>query len=270
MIIDFHTHAFPDRIYEKTIKILEGNIVKYSNIEMKAIGSGNIGGLRGDIKNYGIDYSVVLPIATAPKQTESIITFADAINKNESNIVSFASLHPENKNPKEIIERIYFMGFKGIKLHPDYQNFYIDSPESIKILKLCEKYGLLVVLHTGHDHGCAPPRHCTPERLSHLTDELSCANIICAHMGGWKMWEEAEEYIIGKPFMIDTSFALHLMDNKTASRFVNKHGAGKVLFGTDWPWYSPVETIEMVNSLDLSDGEKDMIFSGNAKRLLGL
>ena len=211
MIIDFHTHAFPDRIYERTIEILESNVVKYSQKIHKAAGSGNIDGLKTDMDKYGIDISVVLPIATSPKQTESIIAFADSVNACNDKIISFASLHPMNESPEDIVKKIAEMGFSGIKLHPDYQDFYIDSPESIRILKECEKCGLTVILHPGHDHGCAPPRHCTPKRLSNLLGVLSCNNIVCAHMGGWEMWDEAMEFVIGKPFMIDTSFSLHLL-----------------------------------------------------------
>ena len=269
MIIDFHTHAFPDRIYERTIEILESNVVKYSKKIHKAAGSGNIDGLKTDMDKHGIDISVVLPIATSPKQTESIIAFADSVNACNDKIISFASLHPMNESPEDIVKKIAEMGFSGIKLHPDYQDFYIDSPESIRILKECEKCGLTVILHPGHDHGCAPPRHCTPKRLSNLLGVLSCNNIVCAHMGGWEMWDEAMEFVIGKPFMIDTSFSLHLLDSKMAVEIIRRHGADKVLFGTDWPWFSPADTINAVKSLGLTKEEEELIFYKNAFRLLG-
>ena len=270
MIIDFHTHAFPDRICERTIEILEGNVIKYSGKVHKAVGSGNIDGLKADMDRYGIDRSVVLPIATSPKQTENILSYAYDINCTQENIISFASLHPMNEKAEDIVKRISEMGFKGVKLHPDYQGFYIDSRESIAILKECEKCGLTVVLHPGHDHGCAPPRHCTPKRLSNLSKVLSCSNIVCAHMGGWDMWDEAMEYVIGKPFMLDTSFSLHLLDGKKAAEIIRRQGADKVLFGTDWPWFSPDETVRLVKELRLAKEEEEMIFYKNALRLLGI
>jgi len=66
MIIDFHTHIFPDKIAEATIEHLQNkaNIKPYTDGTLKS--------LTFSMKNAGIDYSVVLPIATVPKQTESI------------------------------------------------------------------------------------------------------------------------------------------------------------------------------------------------------
>ena len=270
MLIDFHTHAFPDGIYKRTIEILENNIKIHSGTELKAVGSGNIDGLVEDMKANGIDISVVMPIATVPKQTDNIISFAEKVNNTVEGVYSFASVHPLGENVEATLDIIKEKGFIGIKLHPDYQDFYIDSKESLRVLRKCEELGLMVILHTGHDHGCAPPRHCEPKRLSNLLGELSCDNIIAAHMGGWKMWEEAQKYIINTPFWIDTSFSLHILDKKTASDMIKAHGADKVLFGSDWPWYSPVETYNMVMELDISDEERSMIFYRNAKKLLGI
>ncbi|MBS7299179.1 MAG: amidohydrolase family protein [Eubacteriales bacterium] len=269
MVIDFHTHAFPDRIYEKTIKILEDNIVNFSGHAFKAVGSGNIDGLKVDMKKNGIDASVVLPIATAPKQTENINNFAALIN-GKDNIYSFGSLHPENDDIDGILEHIKELGLKGIKLHPEYQSFYIDSKESLKILKKCEDLGLYAVFHTGKDHGCPPPVHCPPKRLRNVLDYVSGKYIIAAHMGGWDMWEDAEKYIIGTPIMIDTCFSFHLLNSEDAKRMIKSHGADKVLFGTDWPWFSPQKTYERLCSLSLGKDETEMIASGNARRILGI
>lgn len=267
MIIDFHTHAFPDRIYERTIKILEDNIQSFGGYSYKAVGSGNVDGLKSDMKSYGIDKSVVLPIATAPKQTQNINSFAALIN-NKDNIYSFGSLHPENEDIDGILEHIKELGLKGIKLHPEYQSFYVDSPKSLKILKKCEDLGLYTVFHTGKDHGCPPPVHCSPERLANVLGYVSGKYIIAAHMGGWKMWEEAERYIIGTPIMIDICFSLHFADKATAARMVKNHGTDKVLFGSDWPWYSPKATFEHLVSLNLGKEATDMICADNAKRIL--
>lgn len=269
MIIDFHTHAFPDKIVERTIAILERNIEEHSNYECHAFGTGSVGGLIENMKAEDIDASVVLPIATAPKQTENINTFAALINGKDG-IYSFGSLHPDNDDIDGILEGIAEMGLKGIKLHPEYQNFYIDSKPALKILKKCEDLGLYTVLHAGNDHGCPPPVHCEPHRLKNVLGEVSGKYIIAAHMGGWNMWEEAEKYIIGTPIMIDTCFSLHLMDKKTASDMIKAHSAEKVLFGTDWPWYSQAKTYELLSALDLSEEEKKLISGTNAEKILGI
>lgn len=269
MIIDFHTHVFPDKIVKRTIAILESNIEKQSNYIYHAVGDGSVGGLIENMKKEAIDASVVLPIATSPKQTENINAFAVTINGKDG-VYSFGSLHPDNEDIDGILERIKESGLKGIKLHPEYQSFYIDSKESIKILKKCEELGLYTILHAGNDHGCPPPLHCKPHKLKNVLSEVSGKYIIAAHMGGWSMWEEAEKYIIGTTIMIDTCFSLHLMDRKTASAMIKAHGAEKVLFGTDWPWYSQAKTYEHLSALDLTEDEKALISSVNARKILGI
>lgn len=269
MVIDFHTHAFPDRIVERTISILENNIEKHSHYTYKAFGDGSVGGLTENMKREAIDASVVLPIATSPKQTENINAFAAEIN-GKNGIYSFGSLHPDNTDTDSVLESIKERGLKGIKLHPEYQSFYIDSKQSVKILRKCEELGLYTILHTGDDHGCPPPLHCEPKRLKNVLGEVSGKYIIAAHMGGWKRWDEAQKYIIGTPMMIDTCFSLQLLDKKTASAMIRSHGAEKVLFGTDWPWYSQAKTYSQLCELELTDEEKKLIACTNAIKILGI
>lgn len=269
MVIDTHVHAFPDKIYERTIKILEDNIRTHGGYDVRATGSGNVNGLEKSMAADAIDFSLVLPIATAPHQTDTINNFAAAIN-GKGGIYSFGSLHPECDDIDGILERIAELGLKGIKLHPEYQRFYIDSPQSLHILKKCDQLGLYTILHTGNDHGCPPPVHCTPERLSHVLDYVSGSKIVAAHMGGWKMWDESERYIIGTSIMIDTCYSLHLMDKAQAKRMIRSHGADKVLLGSDWPWYSQGQSVELVKSLGLDDDELAKILGLNAAHILGI
>lgn len=269
MIIDFHTHAFPDQIVKRTISILEGNIEKYSDYTYHAFGDGSVGGLIENMRNEGIDASVVLPIATSPKQTENINAFAALINGKDG-IYSFGSLHPDNDDINGILESIKESGLKGIKLHPEYQNFYIDSEKSVRILKKCDELGLYTLIHAGNDHGCPLPRHCEPERLKNVLSEVSGRHIIAAHLGGWTMWDDVAKHLIGTPIMLDTCFSLHLMDKKTASDMIRSHGADKILFGTDWPWYSQKKTYEHLLALDLTDDEITLIFATNARKILGI
>ena len=84
------------------------------------------------------------------------------------------------------------------------------------------------------------------------------------------MWDDVSKHLIGTPIMLDTCFYLHLMDKNTASDMIKAHGADKVLFGTDWPWYSQKKTYEHLSALDLSDEEKQLISGTNARKILGI
>ena len=74
-VIDFHTHAFPDKIAGKTIEMLsqKGGIPAYTD--------GTKEGLRAVLTEAGISLGVVLPVVTRPEQFESVARFAAQINE---------------------------------------------------------------------------------------------------------------------------------------------------------------------------------------------
>jgi predicted TIM-barrel fold metal-dependent hydrolase len=269
MVIDFHTHIFPDKIAERTIQVLEGNILKVRKKPGHAVIGAKLDDLKASMKKNSIDVSVVLPIATSPRQTPSINRFAAEIN-GRGGIYSFGSLHPSQDDWETVLEGIKAAGLKGIKLHPEYQQFYIDSPESIRILKKCEELGLYTVLHAGHDIGIEPPVHCSPETLSHVLEYVRGDKIIAGHLGGWEDWDNVEKYLVGTPVMFDTAFTVFFIASEQLLRIIKNHGSDKILFATDSPWEDQGRSAEFVKALPLDKDDKDNILFKNAKKILNL
>lgn len=269
MLIDFHTHAFPDKIAERAITSLENNLLEFTGDESRSHANyrGTLNGLTDSMKKNGVDISVVLPIATTVTQSESINRFAAEIN-GQCGIVSFGSVHPKQENAEEELVRIKELGLKGIKLHPEYQGFYINSPESVKILKRAEELGLYVVLHTGKDLGMPEPVHCPPHLLADALNHVSGKNIIAAHMGGYLLWADVIKYLVGTDIIFDTSFCLGEMPEDIAKEIIKKHGAKKIIFGSDSPWATPADILESLNNLNLTQDEFDRITYKNACDIL--
>ncbi len=267
MIIDFHTHIFPDKIAKRAVKTLENNILEVQGKAHYAKIPATLDFLKRSMAENGVDASVVLPIATTVTQYASINNFAAQINNN-GGIYSFGSLHPIQENVEETLLDIKEKGLRGIKLHPEYQNFYIDSPESLTILRKCSELDLIVVVHAGRDIGAKPPVHCPPEKLRRVIDLIPDLKIVTAHMGGWKMWDDVEKYLCGTPVFFDTAFSLSDIESGQALRIIKAHGSKKILFATDSPWESPSFTIRSLRSLGLTEDELDDIFYKNAKKLL--
>ena len=270
MLIDFHTHTFPEKIAARTIEKLLGSL-KERNIakaEAKAYTDATVNGLLKSMDDYGGDYSVILPIATNIKQSDTINRVA-AENNAFERLFSFGSLHPMQEDWERTVYDIKEKGLPGIKLHPEYQQFYITSKESIRLLKLCEKLELLVTLHTGGDVGIEPPIHCLPKDLRSVLDyEVEGSNIIAAHMGGWREWDGVEKYLAGTPILMDTAYVSSDLPIEQFERIVKSHGADKILFATDSPWESPDMTKDYINRTSLNEDEKNLIFYKNAKKLL--
>jgi len=265
MIIDFHTHIFPDKIAERTIKELAavGNTKAFTN--------GTLAGLKKSMKENHITLSVVLPVVTKPAQFETVNTYACEITGKDS-IISFGGIHPDTENYIGELNAIKKMGLLGIKLHPDYQNTYVDDPKMVRIIKYATELGLIVVLHAGVDIGLPEPVHCSPERAATMLRQIdnSNAKIVLAHTGGFGNWDEVEQYIVGKNIWIDISYSLGMIEDEQFVRIVKSHGVNRTLFATDSPWGGQRETYEHLKKLDFTAAELDQILYQNAVSLLEL
>lgn len=265
MVIDFHTHIFPDKIAERTIEKLE------SVAHIKAFTDGTLNGLKSSMQEHNIDISVVLPVVTKPSQFNTVNTFATQINGKDG-IISFGGIHPDTEDYREKLDEIKKMGLLGIKLHPDYQETCINDPKMVRIIQYATDIGLIVVIHAGIDIGLPDPVHCTPIKASEMLSQIDNidAKIILAHTGGWDMWDDVEEYLVGKNVWFDVSFSLGYISNLQFERIVKNHGADRILYATDSPWSGQKETLEHIKKLNFSDEELESILHGNAQKLLGL
>lgn len=266
MIIDFHTHIFPDKMAAKTIKILEDNVASLGG-SWKAVIPATADALLQSMTENGIDYSVVLPIATNTHQSATINSFAQKINSMER-LFSFGSLHPMQEDWESVLYDIKEKGLRGIKLHPEYQKFDIDSKESIRILQKCEELDLITVLHAGNDIGTPPPRHCMPFALKRALNYVKGDKIIAGHFGGYGAWDDVEKYLVGTPLYFDTAYTVDFIDRAQFIRIIKNHGSEKIVHATDSPWEKHGHAAAVINSLPLSDEEKNNIFYKNAKKLL--
>ncbi len=270
MIIDFHTHAFPERIAARTLEALIANCRRISDYPMTNHTDGTVQGLIEAERAAGVDLSVVLPIVTNPKQTETINRVAKETNEAKSELYSFGSLHPADPDALAWVDRLAEDGFKGIKLHPEFQGFYADSDEAVAIYRRAAKYGMTVVLHAGRDIGYPPPVHATPDMLLRVIGKVTGLNLVAAHFGGWRMWNEVAERLVGTPIYFDTAFISDFIEKDLARDIINAHGADKILFGSDAPWEDPAHTLEFLRSLGLDIDDLNKICGVNAARLLGI
>ncbi|MBP5445981.1 MAG: amidohydrolase family protein [Acholeplasmatales bacterium] len=273
MIIDFHTHTFPDELAKKTIPYLE------SKAGFVARTDGTIKGLKKSMEEANIDISILLPVVTSPKQTLKINDCAIENNKLDG-FISFGGIHPDFEDYKNELKRLKDNGIKGIKLHPDYQNTFIDDLKYINIVNEAFRLGLVVIIHSGIDYGSTEVIRATPERIKNLLNNLEYkGTFILAHMGYTFKWDmiidEFKDYdvyfdlalCLGVLKMNDKYYPL--MDEKTLIKFINTFGSEKILFATDSPWMGQKESIDMFNSFkNISQKDKDNILYKNAIKIL--
>lgn len=265
MIIDFHTHIFPDKIAARSIEALS----KVSGV--KAATDGTLNGLLASMDRSGVDLSVIMPVVTKPSQFESVNTFAAKVNEQYAGrLLSFGGIHPDSEDYKAELNRIKELGLPGIKLHPDYQGVMIDDVRYMNIMEYADALGLTILVHAGVDIGLPEPVHCPPDKARKVLDTLKPGKLVLAHMGGWKQWDQVYEYLAGKQVYLDTAFSFDYMEREMFMRLCEKHGTDRVLFATDSPWSDVRRDMEVIKGLPLSDADKAAIFSGNAKKLLNM
>ncbi|HON04758.1 MAG TPA: amidohydrolase family protein [Candidatus Ratteibacteria bacterium] len=258
-IIDFHTHIFPDNLAGKALRSIE------STGGIKPKFDGTLKGLINSMDNAGVSISVVLSIATKPKQFNSIFNWARSIYSER--IIPFPSVHPDDEEVHQHILQIKSEGFKGLKMHPYFQGFYIDEERMFPIYETIAKAGLILVIHAGYDFAYERIEKAGPWRILRIMKEFPELHLVAAHLGGWQQWDIVEKLLIGKNLFIDTSFSQDFLEESQFMRMILRHH-GMVLFGTDTPWTEQKDAVQKLKKIAIPEDIKSQIFYQNAAKLL--
>lgn len=276
MIIDIHTHTFPESVAKKAIDSLS------ASANMNACLDGSENALKASMEEAGIDLSLVMPVATAPSQTEKINrnVFLTNMRAHETGVESFGAIHPENSDYREIIKNLASENVRGIKIHPVFQNVFLDDIRYKRIIDCACEYDLAIMTHAGYDISFPGDYRSGVSHILSVIKELKPRKLILAHMGGWDEWEKVLDEIAGLDVYLDTSFSVTKLRKKSGEietmlhpdlfkEIVKKHGAGHILFGSDSPWASQKEALETVKEIIDDSSITEKILGQNAIGLLG-
>ena len=279
MIIDFHTHTFPDKI--------AGSVIGQQLSRSRPFTDATNDGLRRSMEQAGIDLSILLPVMTNAGQVHKLNDLAARINERwqETGLLSFGGMHPDVENYKEALNHVTELGLKGIKIHPAYQGADFDDIRYLRIIDKASELGLIVLTHAGWDIGIPGHNYCDTKHIQRVMREVGPDRLVLAHMGGWQQWEQVLELLCGEPVFFDTAFCCgsfaYRPEIPEAVRYrpltedqmvtlIRAHGAGRILFGTDSPWSDQREQIDLIRALPLTGEEKEKILGENGAQLLGL
>ncbi len=262
MIIDMHTHAFPDSLAEKAMSALQ------EGCNVKAFLDGRIGSLLKSMDEAGIAVSVICSIATKPGQFFPIMEWSKTIVSDR--IIPFLSIHPLDDDIREKVRITSGEGFKGIKMHPYYQGFRLDDRNMYTLYEEMTRYNLILISHTGFDMAFPHDRICDPQKIIEVAKNFPDLKFVATHFGSWMDWEEVESNLIGKNIHIETSFSIELMGGSKAKELIGMHPPDYLLFGTDSPWTDQKKSVDSLKSLNLGETLENKIFYKNAKRLLNI
>ncbi len=258
-IIDIHAHIFPDKIAEKAVDA----IGRYYGVSMRR--DGTVDGLLESGRNIGVEKYIVHSSATTVEQVKAINDYVSGVTRDHPEFIGFATLHPDMPDIPAEVDRIISLGLKGLKLHPEFQHFTVDDDSMMPIYEAVEGR-LPVLIHMGDRNVDSS----SPIRLARVLDKFPQLTVIAAHFGGYSMWDLSCEYLIGRNVYMDTSSTLDFITPERAVDMIRKHGADKMLFGSDYPMWDHREELNRFLALDLTEEERRAILFENAQKLLSI
>jgi predicted TIM-barrel fold metal-dependent hydrolase len=276
LIIDFHVHAFNDELAPTVIPRLE------HMSGCRAFYNGTVSGLLESMRRSGIAQAVLQPVATKPAQVpiinrwclEVVEAHAGGEPAGEQPAVpqlhAFGALHPDM--PEEAIEReVEFLkahNFRGVKLHPEYQSFYPDEDRLEPLYRALERQGLCLLMHAGFDLGYPTQPKATPNRILQVLLGFPGLRLIAAHLGGFRLWDDVEHYLVGRQVGLDTAYCADDCPQPLFREIVRAHGPEHIYFASDGPWGDQTRHLAYLRTAGLTPDEFSRIAGGNATDIL--
>ena len=259
-IIDAHAHIYPEKIAKKATD----TIGVFYDIEME-MPAGTAERLLEEGARAGIGRFMVHSVATTAHQVRSINEFIKREMAAHPEFIGFITLH-QDLTEEEVVSEVNWAienGFRGIKLHPDFQKFHIDDQVAEKFYRAASGR-LPILFHVGDDRY----DFSKPERLVRMARKYPELTFIAAHFGGYRCWDDAPLYKGLKNVYFDTCSSLPFISAQRARELIDMLGADRFFFATDFPMWDAEGELERFFSIPMTDSEREMILSGNIKRLL--
>jgi predicted TIM-barrel fold metal-dependent hydrolase len=256
-IIDGHCHVWPDAIAKRALAVPQA--------ELRRFGDGKVSTLLRTMDAANIDRAVCLAVANTPDRVEAANRFAASLDP--ARLIGFGSIHPA-LGIDENLESLRRHGLLGVKVHPLFQGYSLDDARLLALLEQMQGE-FIVVAHVGK--GGEGAERCTPQMLHDLARALPGLELVACHFGGYQLLDEAEATVIGLPnIYVDTSWppGIGSVDAFRVRALIERHGAERVLFASDWPMADPGADIAAIRALGLAQHHTEAILGGNLERLL--
>ena len=261
MIIDCHMHVWPDHIADAMqSQRPSGMPLRYD---------GKVSGVLRTMDELGIDMGLALGVGIKASVVARTNEFIGTVPRDR--LVPMGAVHPDLA-VEENLRHLKDNGIVGVKLHPLFQDLSFDDPRVVDILAALAEEGMPVVAHVGAGDDPVANERGTPAKLRRIADLLPALQLIACHYGGYHRLDEAEEHVVGSSVTLETSWppTMAELDRERIVALIRRHGADRVVFGSDWPMTDPGAEIAAIRDLGLTEEEEQGILGGNLARILGL
>ena len=263
-VIDAHAHIYPEKIASKAVDAV-GAFYGVEMFDGGACSPGTPEALLACTNESPITHFIVHSVATTSHAVTSINDFIADQARRHPEFIGFGTMHPDFEDKEAEVNRVIELGLHGFKIHPDTQMVDTDDPRLMEFYEIIAGR-LPITIHTGdYRHDFSHPR-----RLARVLDAFPALVVDAAHFGGWRSWPRSLAHLQPEGVLYDTSSTLGMIDRELVLRFIDKIGPDRLIFGTDFPMWSPKEELERFLSLGLDEAEQQKILYGNFMNLLHL
>ncbi len=259
MIIDVHCHVWPDEIAPRVLASNPAGLTPFAD--------GTVAGLLRTMDAAGVERACCLGVANVAKNVERTNEFIGSVDR--SRLYAFGTVH-QDLSVEENLRSLRNNGIQGIKLHPNFQGISLSDPRVIEILRGVAELGLVAITHAGEGSNEDASRRGSPLEILKLTREIPSLKLIACHYGGYHRLDEATSVLEGTTVVLETSWppSIAELDGERIKGIINRHGADRFVFGSDWPMAEPAREIETLRDLGLSSGDLDAVLGGTLEKLL--
>lgn len=267
MIVDAHTHIYPESVAPRALSTVVSNIGN----RLTPHTDGTYDGLMASMDAAGVDFSIVLMIATHPGQGRPILQWIKAMMPVSSRLIFFGSVHPQDPGARGLIREMVEAGIQGIKFHPPYQGFPVDSKDAYPLYEEASKHGLAMYFHAGPDPSVPGCDYADVKRFAVMLKDFEGSKMILAHGGGYNEWDKVLDLLGGASCCFDIAFVLENMRRREDAWQLYRQAEGRFIFGTDSPWRDQKRYVDMIrNSARLTPDQKEKLLYKNVLKLVRL
>lgn len=258
-VIDCHCHIYPEKIAGRAVQSV-GDFYLIHMDESEGTGEG----LLAACADSPITHYVVHSVAVKASNVQHINDYIASQCAAHPEFIGFATMHQDFEDPEAEIERAISLGLRGLKLHPDTQMVNMDDPRLMRVYEIIEGR-LPLIVHTGdyrYDYS-------HPRRLKNILRTFPNLVVDAAHYGGWSIPEQGYDNLHDENLFIDISSSMQFLGARRSRELIEMWGTERVLFGSDFPMWSPVDEYNTFMSLGFTDDECENMLWHNCERFLG-
>ncbi|MHB8895249.1 MAG: amidohydrolase family protein [Candidatus Geothermincolia bacterium] len=278
MIIDVHTHIFPPDVIERREMFAKRDSsfdFIYGNPKSKMV---TYEALIEEMDSAGVDISVVcgFPWRSIDMCRQHNTYMMEAVAAFPERLVGLATVNPVAGKACDIeLERAFSGGLKGVgEISADAQGFRLDDAgTSGRIARAVEEAGLFLLLHANEDVGHNYPGKTptTPTAVYRFLEKYGDVTTVLAHWGGGLCFYELMPEVakVTSNVYYDTAASPFLYRPDVYKVAVDIVGAGRILFGTDYPLLRMRRHLDEIDRAGLAPDVREAILGRNAQALMG-